>query len=66
MPAGIFCEMESQCDNLQTLRVLSVIQFSPLAPKDFLQGGAAADLPAPNSGLCHCTWDGAGFLCSSR
>lgn len=66
MPAGIFCEMESQCDNLQTLHVPSVIQLSTSAPKDFLEEGAALDLPAPNSSLCRCTWDSAGFLCSSR
>ena len=66
MPAGIFCGMESQCDNLQTLHVLSIIQLSPSAPKDFLGSRAALDLPAPNFSLCRFTWDGAEFLCSSR
>lgn len=36
MPAGIFCEMERQCDNLQDLHVPSIIQLSSSAPKDFL------------------------------
>lgn len=49
MSAGIFCEMESQCDNLPTLHVLSINQLCLSASKDFLRGGAAFHLPAPNS-----------------
>lgn len=63
MPAGIFREMETQCDNLQDPACPVHHPSFPLSPQRLLGGGRAAlDPPAPNSSLCCCTWDGAGFL----